>query len=630
MKSLSVIVFLTATSTLALAKPPQTIDGTCGPDQGVSTSTPPAQSGLCNSGTASAVSGGNGTTWTWTCNGSGPHHKNASCSAPFASSTVNGQCGSANGVPSCTAPTSGLCSSGTATAVSGPPWVWSCMGSGGGTTASCNAPAGTNCGGGTSGQLPGPSIDLFNNPYYRCTTNYYVSTAGNDTTGTGSQSAPWKTLQRADTAHVSPGSCINVAPGTYNGMLVNNGGNAATATGYVTYRCQAMDACVILGNGGYNGSSAFDFVRTTNGVPPNFIQIDGFEMVGQGTFYAVGVNIYNGDNSDKVASHHIWVLNSIIHGFGQAGIGFAASEYLYAIHNTAYKNSNTQCDAQGSGIAINIAHTVPGYTPTADDRTNPNPLLGPTWQVGGSFFRIVFEYNVTYNNALTQCGTASSPYDTDGNGIIFDTNAAPYNSTNYTGPMLAAFNVTYNNGGGGIHVFHSAHVTIANNSCYNNWLDPFNQGIGRGCIDSFNSWDNTYINNIAVAIVPNHGTCTFNQTPYAMWNSAFVLSPSGTPLDTSSNNITKMIGDGCMGEIAEWDNGFGTDPYTSPPNFLNTVPGWVDVGTSSTGTETTQPAGRNFALTPSSPAIGNGLTEPYLPAQSVDIGACASSFTICP
>jgi hypothetical protein len=429
--------------------------------------------------------------------------------------------------------------------------------------------------------------------------------------------------------NVGAGSCINVAPGTYNGVLIHNGGNAATSTGYVVYRCQQMDQCKITGNGGVNGSSAFDTVRTTNGMPPNYVQIDGFEMAGSGTFYPVGVQVYNGDNSSKIAGHHIWVLNSIIHGFGQSGIQFNDSEYEYAIHNTLYGNSNTTCDAQGSGISVTSSHAIPGYAPTADDQTNPNLLLGPTWQVGGSFFHIVVEYNVTYNNALTQCGTASNPYDTDGNGIIFDTNAGfAGNTTNYTSPMLAAFNVTYNNGGGGVHVFHSSNVTVANNSCFNNYLDPYNNGSGRACIDESGGSGATIINNIAVAIPATVSQCQYTVVPYTQWNNSINGSPAqGQTVDAFSNNLTDTIGVSCQGEVRL----FPPDTtYPVPPNLDNTSTGWVNVGTTSVGTESTPPVGSNFALAPGSKAIGAGLTEPYLPASSVDIGACASALTTCP
>ena len=53
---------------------------------------------------------------------------------------VNGACGSSNGADLTSAPTTNLCSAGTASTVSGSgPWSWSCAGCGGGTTASCSA-----------------------------------------------------------------------------------------------------------------------------------------------------------------------------------------------------------------------------------------------------------------------------------------------------------------------------------------------------------------------------------------------------------------------------------------------------------------------------------------------------------
>ena len=53
---------------------------------------------------------------------------------------VNGVCGTSNGGMVATAPTTNLCSTGTASTVTGSgPWSWTCSGSNGGTTASCSA-----------------------------------------------------------------------------------------------------------------------------------------------------------------------------------------------------------------------------------------------------------------------------------------------------------------------------------------------------------------------------------------------------------------------------------------------------------------------------------------------------------
>jgi NPCBM-associated, NEW3 domain of alpha-galactosidase len=66
---------------------------------------------------------------------------------------TNGVCGAVNGQALASAPTSNLCSAGTAGAVSGAgPWHWSCAGSNGGTTASCSASPANS--GGTHGAVP--------------------------------------------------------------------------------------------------------------------------------------------------------------------------------------------------------------------------------------------------------------------------------------------------------------------------------------------------------------------------------------------------------------------------------------------------------------------------------------------
>ena len=75
---------------------------------------------------------------------------------------------------------------------------------------------------------------------------------------------------------------------------------------------------------------------------------------------------------------------------------------------------------------------------------------------------------------------------------------------------------------------------------------------------------------------------------------------------------------------------FNADTYSCTSNLCATNPAWVNVGISSVGTETKQPVGANFALEADSPAIGYGLTEPWLPAQSVDAGACYHTETTCP
>lgn len=71
---------------------------------------------------------------------------------------VNGQCGAANGVAVSAAPTTNLCTSGTASALGGSgPWTWRCYGSRGGSSASCSAPVESAGGATTTAGVPLPT-----------------------------------------------------------------------------------------------------------------------------------------------------------------------------------------------------------------------------------------------------------------------------------------------------------------------------------------------------------------------------------------------------------------------------------------------------------------------------------------
>jgi len=117
------------------------VDGVCGSSNGGSFYSIPTTN-LCSSGTASGVSGTG--PWTWTCTGNSGI--NGSCSA---TKKVDGVCGSSDGGIFTSAPTTNLCSSGTASGVSGTgPWTWTCTGNSG-INGSCSAQL-QSTGGGSS------------------------------------------------------------------------------------------------------------------------------------------------------------------------------------------------------------------------------------------------------------------------------------------------------------------------------------------------------------------------------------------------------------------------------------------------------------------------------------------------
>jgi hypothetical protein len=493
---------------------------------------------------------------------------------------------------------------------------------------------------------PGPSQELFDHHYYVCTTNYYVSTTGSDTNDGTTLATAWTSLQHANdslpTGGAAAGSCINVQPGTYtstSGVSLSTGGAKAERDGYVVYRCAKLDRCTLNAAGWTTG--VFNATGTNAGSPhPAYIIIDGFKMIANASYqYSVAVTCWAGNVATAATCHHWIVLNNIIKGYGEGGIDMADGEYYVSAHNITTDNG-IFCDGQifGSGISYVVPKTVADYRPTRDDANASNReslnlmgLQGPNFP-----FHNVVAWNVTYTNRNT-----CQEVDTDGNGIIMDTfGKVNGNTVEYTKPTLVAFNVSYNNGGGGVHIFSSEYVTAANNTVYNAYLDPNNQGAARAGIDTNQSYGNMIINNLVVGIPlsPNKHGCAFGVKPYQQFNSAMIGGGiAGKAADMFANNITELAGgnNSCWAAFGQdaptgENDMFNADTYSCSTNECATDPGWADVGNVSTGSDFKQPDGANFALKAGSPAIGYGQTSTWLPAQSVDAGACYHSLTTCP
>src|SRR5262249_22718919 len=108
----------------------------------------------------------------------------------------------------------------------------------------------------------------------------------------------------------------------------------------------------------------------------------------------------------------------------------------------------------------------------------------------------------------------------------------------YPYQTLVAFNVSYNNGGGGGHVFTSSNITVATKTALNNPIDPFNNACCRPQIDVNNGDNNVILNNIAYGIpatTAEDARCEGTQPCTITFVDAFLGGNGGG--GTDNNNV---------------------------------------------------------------------------------------------
>jgi parallel beta-helix repeat protein len=494
-------------------------------------------------------------------------------------------------------------------------------------------------------EVPGPSQSLFNSPFYTCRRNFFVATTGNNAND-GSAGSPWLTIQNADTPSRTGGDCINVAPGTYQArMFIRHGGTGPTASGYVVYRCQALDACHILAPG---GGHLWGFANAGN-----FVVVDGFELDGNNSLLTDGIadscigtddaTYGKGGSSTQAgaSSHHIWVLNNVIHHCNLAGVSLSGKEWYYTIHNTVYHNSFSS-GYQGSGIGYVVVQCIEAGkttcytsgikgTPSSDYNYVPSGNDLTTNQPAGYYpFHNVVAWNIVYNNRINYDNPVGCKNHTDGNGIIIDTFLDLYSNTAvYPYQTLVMTNVSYYNGGRGIHIFRSSNVTVANNTVFNNNTDTClaSAAYVLGDLSQQGGANNVWINNLSKTVQSFVGN-----------NCALVAGNGGGIIDANNSYTSNVLS---TAERASWripctfdndksDFSCSRNKCSTEPSFANAIAG-VSAGSDNRPMGGTWiPGNDNFAITTSSAAHNYGKAEAYLPAQASDAGACSHTVATCP
>jgi parallel beta-helix repeat protein len=240
------------------------------------------------------------------------------------------------------------------------------------------------------------------------------------------------------------------------------------------------------------------------------------------------------------------------------------------------------------------------YTPSGMDLTYGKP------------FHIVVSGNNVYNNMIAANNPVSCGSHTDGNGIIMDSFVDETTATLvYPYQSLVAGNVSYANGGRGIHVFRTSNVTVANNTVYGNGTDTCLNAYYLGDLSMAGGSNNVWVNNIAQTVMSANNAacgqyCGGRNSPLVAGDTAGFVDNN----NTYSHNV--VVG------------GAGVQLFANDVNYFT-----CSSNKCSTDPQLINPTKANFAIQLTSPAVGYGLPGYYLTGSPVDTGACSNVLASC-
>ncbi|MDA3867030.1 MAG: right-handed parallel beta-helix repeat-containing protein [Salinivirgaceae bacterium] len=327
-------------------------------------------------------------------------------------------------------------------------------------------------------------------------TNYYVDVVNGNNTNTGlSEMAAFATIQNAANL-TNPGDVVLIMNGTYtkaaygfdgHKSVLYVGRSGSESGGYITYKNYPGHKPKVWGI-----NCGWDCIE----VQANYIKIEGIEFMGNNAniTYEEAKRVEEeatagtGSNADRekmnlngiyiIRSHHVVLQNCIIHDFAGAGVACSSTDYATIENNIVYNNCWYMMYA-GSGISVIGNGKI-------DDL---------------NIYKRIVRGNIVYNNkCLIPWHTNGKVFMSDGNGIILDVN------TGYIGRTLVENNVSYNNGGGGVHGFRSSYLDLFNNTAYNNGTN-----MGYAEIDGLFCTNTRIYNNIMYSRPSSAGgICNYN------------------------------------------------------------------------------------------------------------------------
>lgn len=310
---------------------------------------------------------------------------------------------------------------------------------------------------------------------------YYVSPAGDDANTGTTESDAFLSIQRAADI-VEPGDTVLILPGTYTStnpdrdiVKIRRSGEAGR---WITFKNYPGSRPVLFNQRSWQAINIYG---------ASFIIIEGLEVVGNGAgitraqaesahrhVAATNGNCIMAFRDGSTVPHHLIIRDNVVHHCPGGGIGTNYADYVRIYDNIVY-NTSWWSRWGTSGISIYESRNI-------NDHRQER-------------YRNIIAGNVVYGNEQ-RLPTAGLGAVTDGNGIIIDDlNNTQSDGPPYIGKTLVTNNISYNNGGRGIHVYKSNGVDVVNNTlCHNNIILQ-----DAGDLSVVSSSEVSAINNIVVA-----------------------------------------------------------------------------------------------------------------------------------
>ena len=361
--------------------------------------------------------------------------------------------------------------------------------------------------------------------------SYYVATTGNDS-NSGTQSAPWKTIQHAaDTAHA--GSTVYARAGTYEELVrINVSGNPND--GFITFRSYRGEIAVLDATR-FTPEDRQGVLTIQN---QSYVRIEGFEIrnfrTAEHRLAPMGINVIG-------SGSHIELLNNNVHDIqqtfpgrdrpGSGGNGFGIAVYgtnattpiteLIIDGNEVHHlktGSSESLVVNGNVTNFRITHNTVhdnnniGIDVIGFERTAPDPAVDQA-RDGVVSHNLVYNITSRGNPAYGNDQSSDGIYVDGGTRILIEQNTlhdvdfgielASEHKDRATSYIIARNNLIYHCHTAGVSIGgyapdrgHTEHSNVINNTLYEN--DTSSTGSGEFQMQ-WNMSDNVFANNIVYA-----------------------------------------------------------------------------------------------------------------------------------